>query len=415
MRHGAMLRFAGAVVLCCAALALGACALFQPQPAVDFQWTPTGGTKPLLVDFTPIVGEGAKMYSWDFGDGARSTEAAPSHVYYAAGTYSVSLAVTYEGGRVGSASKSGCITVTAISAKEYVLNLYVLSASEGVIRCANLDTGMVAEPNPTPPTLQTLQTGIQPGEAGRYPLAAAHGTGERFVYWWAGGVVYYKAVVSGSVHYLGLPDAYEMAGLCADSVNQKLYWTFLPPLYGGSIDRSDLDGNNAEVISRNWSSGTAVPWFVSVDPSADRLYFVRMYYVAPDGGGDGGEPLAVQPKATAPTSIDVMNPLDPNSRQTLVSDIGEVGGMAVDAGLSAGARYIYWTVPGAGRIDRCKVDGSEVTQLITGLTSPKAIVVDVGRGKLYWAEPDGVHRANLDGTGAELIFPGVTADALAIG
>ena len=33
-------------------------------------------------------------YAWDFGDGQTSTDAAPSHMYAAAGTYTATLTVT---------------------------------------------------------------------------------------------------------------------------------------------------------------------------------------------------------------------------------------------------------------------------------------------------------------------------------
>ena len=49
--------------------------------------------------------------SWNFGDGATSTAANPSHTYAAAGTYTVSLTVTDNGGATGSTSQS--VTVTA--------------------------------------------------------------------------------------------------------------------------------------------------------------------------------------------------------------------------------------------------------------------------------------------------------------
>lgn len=416
MERGAALRLVGAAVLCCAVMALGACTWFQPQPETDFTLDPASGVKPMVVDFSSVVDEGALSYSWDFGDGAKSTEQAPSHIYYVAGTYTVRLSVTYEGGHVVAVEKPGCITVTEISLKEYVPNLYVLSAAEGVIQYANLDGGMIVNPNSPPPTLHELQTGIQPGDSNtHHTLAAVHGGGDTFVYWTEGTALYKKGLVSNNVNRIYIPMNVPV-GLCVDSVHSKLYEVELPvnvigSSVTGSIRRCNLDGTGLETLHTGWAFEQIVPWFVSVDPYGDRLYFVRMSY--PEQSDGIIEPLAAEPKAQT-TYIDA-TPLDSFANVNLVSDFGEAGGIAVDAGLSAGARYVYWTLPNSGRIDRCKVDGTELTRVVTGLSNPRAIAVDVGRGKLYWGDSAGVHRANLDGTGAELVYPGLIADALAIG
>ncbi len=393
-------------------VALGACTWFSAQPEADFEWTPTSGAEPLLVDFSPIVEDGATAYAWNFGDGSTSIEEKPSHIYYADGAYTVTLTVAYEGGRGSVVQKPGCVVVTSISAKEYVPYLFVLSADEGVIRYADLDVGMIADPTATPPVLHELVSGIDPGTylGEHYTLAASHAAADRFVYWTEETRLYQKAVISGDKTRIFIPLLIPV-GLYADSVNGKLYEVELPDntrsyAGSGSIRRWDFDGSSLETLAEGWIIGQVVPWFLTVDPQGHRLYYVRMQY------GTGGD--IVEPLAAGTTTIDAAL-LDQFSGQTLVSGLGEVGGIAVDSGLSAGARYIYWTLPGAGRIDRCKVDGSGATQLISGLTGPRAIAVDVGRGLLYWAEANGIHRANLDGTNAMLIYPGVIADALVIG
>jgi hypothetical protein len=54
----------------------------------------TSGPAPLTVNFTDQSTGDITSWSWDFGDGATSTEQNPSHTYTDAGTYTVSLAVT---------------------------------------------------------------------------------------------------------------------------------------------------------------------------------------------------------------------------------------------------------------------------------------------------------------------------------
>ncbi|MDD5265139.1 MAG: hypothetical protein PHU43_09960, partial [Candidatus Bipolaricaulis sp.] len=313
--------------------------------------------------------------------------------------------------RASAVQRPGCVVVTPISAKESAPCLYVLSANEGVIRYADLDTGMIADPAATPPELRELVSGIDPGTyAGEhYTLAAGRVAGERVAYWTEETRLYRRAATDERSTRIYVPLLIPV-GLCVDSSGGKLYEVELPANTAdgsgaGSIRRWSLDGSNQETLASGWAIGQVVPWFVSVDPAAHRLYYARMQY---------GSGSIIEPLAAGTTTIDVAT-TEPFSSQTLVSGLEDIGGMAVDSGLSAGARYVYWTLPGAGRIDRCKVDGSGVTQLMTGLASPGAIVVDVGRGLLYWGGADGIHRANLDGTNAKLIYPGVAADALAIG
>ncbi|HWO56429.1 MAG TPA: S8 family serine peptidase [bacterium] len=60
----------------------------------NFTGAPTSGNVPLTVNFTDASTGPVTSWSWDFGDGGASTAQNPSHVYSAAGTYTVSLTVT---------------------------------------------------------------------------------------------------------------------------------------------------------------------------------------------------------------------------------------------------------------------------------------------------------------------------------
>ena len=51
------------------------------------------------VTFNPTVSD-VKTYDWDFGDGEKSTEAAPVHTYKKSGTYTVRLTVKGDGGEI---------------------------------------------------------------------------------------------------------------------------------------------------------------------------------------------------------------------------------------------------------------------------------------------------------------------------
>lgn len=68
-------------------------AIPSPKPEAGF----TAVTDGLKIDFTN-TSINADSYSWDFGDGASSTEANPSHTYAAAGIYKVVLTATNAAG-----------------------------------------------------------------------------------------------------------------------------------------------------------------------------------------------------------------------------------------------------------------------------------------------------------------------------
>jgi PKD domain/FG-GAP-like repeat len=69
-----------------------------PPPTANLGAQPLLGAAPLSVRLTDLSEGIVDTRLWDFGDGATSTEAAPTHVYERPGTYAVSLAVTGPGG-----------------------------------------------------------------------------------------------------------------------------------------------------------------------------------------------------------------------------------------------------------------------------------------------------------------------------
>jgi PKD repeat protein len=76
----------------------------------------TSGVAPLAVQFTDQSTGDYDTLAWDFGDGSSSAESNPSHVYTAAGTYTVSLTASGDGG-TNVETKTAYITVyTAVTA-----------------------------------------------------------------------------------------------------------------------------------------------------------------------------------------------------------------------------------------------------------------------------------------------------------
>jgi PGF-pre-PGF domain-containing protein len=79
----------------------------RTAPDTSFVSNPVTGA-PLSVAFTDTSTRLPTSWTWDFGDGANSTERNPIHNYLAAGTYTVNLTAT---NAYGTASKTAVITV----------------------------------------------------------------------------------------------------------------------------------------------------------------------------------------------------------------------------------------------------------------------------------------------------------------
>lgn len=64
------------------------------SPTPQFSAAPITGDKPLTVNFADQSTGNITSWSWNFGDGATSTQQSPSHTYNTAGDYTVSLTVS---------------------------------------------------------------------------------------------------------------------------------------------------------------------------------------------------------------------------------------------------------------------------------------------------------------------------------
>ncbi|MGI9552580.1 MAG: PKD domain-containing protein, partial [Aurantibacter sp.] len=104
-------------------------------PVAIIEATPITGNAPLDVVF---IGSNSTddmavvEYSWDFGNGATSTDADPAYTFTTAGVFTVELTVTDSEGLTNSASVN--ITVTELSGEETGISLEVNPSKDGVAK-----------------------------------------------------------------------------------------------------------------------------------------------------------------------------------------------------------------------------------------------------------------------------------------
>ncbi len=111
-----------------------------PAPVANFSASATSGTAPLTVNFTDTSTNSPTSWAWDFtNDGSTdSTSQNPTHVYSAAGTYTVKLTATNAGGS-DVETKTAYITVSAPAAATGLVQILVDWDNDGDYDDANED------------------------------------------------------------------------------------------------------------------------------------------------------------------------------------------------------------------------------------------------------------------------------------
>ena len=186
----------------------------------------------------------------------------------------------------------------------------------------------------------------------------------------------------------GLEDAKDIA---LDLVAGKMYWTEQGM---GAIRRADLDGSNVE----NLLTDIENPGSIALDVLEKKMYWtVRGASRFPDSG------------------IIQRSNLDGSNVETLLAGLRDPMGIALDH--VAGKMY-YWVGSSWSRgIYRSNLDGSSSEVLVTGylateseLKGPVEIVLDIVEGKMYWTDKGAgvIRRTDLDGANVEDIITGLT-------
>jgi PKD repeat protein len=93
-----------------------------------------------------------------------------------------------------------------------------------------------------------------------------------------------------------------------------------------------------------------------------------------------------------------------SAAETIVNMTGrEAHGMAYDS-INKKIYYCDFQTANAGKILRMDVDGTNIIELLSGLSAPYGIAINLAEGKMYIADGPNVSRANLDGSNYEKAF-----------
>ena len=200
----------------------------------------------------------------------------------------------------------------------------------------------------------------------------------------------------------GLPRLLDVGG-------GKVYWSKRDWMDETTIQRTELDGSNTEVLV----TGVGPLWKFALDLAGGKMYWME------DNDPVGGK--SKQFKGTIRRAD-----LDGSNVEDLIDGIRSP--WYFDFALDVDRGKMYWIdnsyEEDESRIStilRADLDGSNVEVLVTGI-STQQLVLDVIGGKMYWTDwgrdywsPDGtIQRANLDGSNAEVLVTGQSSPSIAL-
>ncbi|MDB5105973.1 MAG: 3-hydroxyacyl-CoA dehydrogenase [Fibrobacteres bacterium] len=230
-------------------------------------------------------------------------------------------------------------------------------------------------------------------------------------------------------------------GVAVDAPHGKIYWTNMNEgTDQGSLQRADLDGSHVEYVIK--PGGAHTPKQLQIDPVHGRLYWCnRDGFTLARSRLDGTEPEILVTGLQNPVgmALDVGKGLfyfsDKNAqtiqRASMDGAPGSLTGRKdieilfsgltrpIDLALDLGQGKIYWTDRDEGTVHRAPIgipagktaaDRGDIETLARGLNTPIGMALDLKAGKMYWTEGGNgaVGRANLDGSGKEILVPGRT-------
>ena len=215
-----------------------------------------------------------------------------------------------------------------------------------------------------------------------------------------------------------VPSVQNATGLVVDVSNSTFYWTEQTGANRGKVRRANLDGSNRHLIK----SLTNIPLSLSIDTTYSKLYLTNAFGKIQRLNLDGSnfEPNLItgleSPKSVvldvASSKLYWIEQTDDKTGKIQRADLNgsnvqvvkSLTSLPLSLSIDPLHRKLYLT-NAWGKIQRLNLDGSNFEpNFITDLDFPEGIAVDVGAGKLYWAETDGVRCADLNGENVQEVF-----------
>ena len=206
----------------------------------------------------------------------------------------------------------------------------------------------------------------------------------------------YSTLLDGTDEQLHINFSGGSSGLAIDETNMLVYWTLSAQ---GRILRTDFSFQTIDTLV----TGLDRPEQIAVDPTAGYIYWTDPgldHISRSDLDGNNITTLFSQ-TALNPISLYLDAPSGSlyygsqsgiigkiNTQSLVVDTLLQVDGIPGEIELDPLAGKLYWTLQdlvGAG-IQRCDLDGSNVEYVVTDLSIPNGLALDLQEQELYWTD-----------------------------